>query len=93
MRPDLSGVIVVMDRMTWQDQKVIVAIPTGEHIPEKSLNYLLGLSKLTGMNLLTVRFSLDSSHQYTGTSRVSAYGEALFVEAMKDKFKDGVLNW
>lgn len=93
MRPDLSGVIVVMDRIVWEDQKVIVGIPTGPQIPEKSLSYLLGLSRLTEMNLLTVRFSLDSSYQYTGKSRVSAYGEGLFVEAMKDKFKDGLLNW
>jgi hypothetical protein len=93
MRPDISGVIVVMDRLVWREQKVIVGIPSGEKIPEKSLQYLLGLSKLTGMNLLTVRFNVDAGRNYIGSSKVSAFGEAQFVEDMKDRFKDGVLNW
>lgn len=93
MRPDISGVIVVMDRMIWRNQKVIVGIPSGEKIPEKSLKYLLGLSKLMDMNLLTVRFSVSDSHQYTGSSKVSAFGEHEFIADMKERFKSGVLNW
>lgn len=92
MRPDLSGVIVVMDRLTWREDYVIVGIPTAEHIPEKSLNYLMGLSRLTGQNLLTVRFIKDAG-KFTGTSMLSAYGDAAFVEEMKVRFQDGKLIW
>jgi hypothetical protein len=93
MRPDLSNVIVVMDRMVWRDQKVIVAIPRGEKIPEKSQQYLFGLSKVMQLNLLTVRFVVDGFDQFTGSSRLSAFGENEFVEDMKERFKDGVLSW
>lgn len=93
MRPDLSGVIVVMDRMVWREEKVIVGIPSGEQIPEKSLQYLLGLSKITGMNLLTVRYTKNEANQFTGASKISAFGEPQFVEDMRTRFKDGILNW
>jgi hypothetical protein len=93
MRPDISGVIVVWDRMVWRDQKVIVGIPSGEDIPEKSLKYLLGLSKITGMNLLTVSFTLGIEQRFTGESKISAFGDPEFIVDMKEKLKDGVLSW
>lgn len=92
MRPDLSGVIVVMDRLTWRDQAVIVAIPTGEQIPEDSMKYLMGLSSLTDLNLLTVRFEKHND-KFSGASKLSAYGAPQFVTDMKERFKDGVLVW
>lgn len=93
MRPDLSGVIVIMDRMVWRDQKVIVAIPVGKEIPERSLQYLIGLSELMDLNLLMVSFVVDQNSEFTGASRLNAFGEPNFVEEMKDRFKDGVLSW
>jgi hypothetical protein len=93
MRPDLSGVIVVMDRVVWREQKVIVGIPSGKQIPEKSLQYLLGLSKITGMNLLTVSYTMTEDNRFTGTSKISAFGEPQFVDDMRIRFKDGSLNW
>lgn len=92
MRPDLSGVIVVMDRLTWREQAVIVAIPTGEQIPEDSMKYLMGLSSLTDLNLLTVRFEKHND-KFSGASKLSAYGASQFVTDMKERFKDGVLVW
>jgi hypothetical protein len=92
MRPDLSGVMVVMDRLTWRDDKVLVAIPVGEDIPEKSLTYLLSLAQLTDMNMLTVQF-VQEQQKLTGGSRISAYGSPDFVADMKLRFKDGGLDW
>lgn len=92
MRPDLSGVIVVMDRLTWRGEFVIVGIPTGERIPEKSLKYLLGLSELMRSNLLTVQFQLEDG-KFNGLSRIALYGEKEFAQDMKERFKDGKLNW
>ena len=92
MRPDLSGVIVVMDRLVWRDQQVIVAIPTGQKIPEESLKYVLGLSTLMGLNVLAVAYD-SAKDKFTGTSKLTAYGDTEFAADMKEKFKDGVLIW
>lgn len=92
MRPDISGVIVVMDRLTWRDEKVLVAIPVGENIPEKTLTYLLSLAELTELNMLTVQF-VQAHQKLTGGSRISAYGNPDFVADMKESFTDGDLVW
>lgn len=92
MRPDLSGVILIMDRLMWRDQYVIVGIPTGELIPEKSMRYLQGLATLMKLNLLTVRFIIENG-QFNGSSKLTAYGDSDFHEDMKSRFKDGVLQW
>jgi hypothetical protein len=92
MRPDLSGVIVIMDRIFWREEKVIVGIPVGELIPSKSLSYLQSLSNLTRLNLLTVSFVMDGE-RFTGASKLSAYGDSAFIEDMKERFADGVLSW
>jgi len=39
MRPDRSGVIVLLS-LPWEGQKVISAIPAGQTIPERALNWL-----------------------------------------------------
>lgn len=67
MRPDLSGVIVVMDRLRWRGQSVTVGIPTGQTIPDQSHKYLMGLSQLTQTNLLTVRLDVVDG-KFMGTS-------------------------
>ena len=85
MRPDLSGVIVVMDRLTWRGEFVIVGIPTGERIPEKSLKYLLGLSELMRSNLLTVQFQLEDG-KFNGLSRIALYGEGAFAQDMRERW-------
>jgi hypothetical protein len=92
MRPDLSGVIVIMDRIVWRDEKVIVGIPVGDHIPSKSLSYLQSLSNLTQLNLLTVSFVMNED-KFTSASRLSAYGDSDFIDDMKNRFADGVLSW
>ena len=92
MRPDLSGVIVVMDRMAWHQKPVIVGIPTGEKIPEKSLTYLQGLASLLDLNLLTVHYLMENG-KLTGKSKLIAYGEQEFKEDMKLRFKDGKPDW
>ena len=92
MRPDLSGVIVVMDRMVWRQQRVIVAIPTGEKISENILKYLQGLANLMNLNLLTIQY-LKKDGKFTGSSKLFAYGSTDFNEDMKSRFKDGKPDW
>lgn len=92
MRPDLSGVIVVMDRMVWRERHVIVAIPTGEKISDKSLKYLQGLANLMDLNLLTVQHLMEDG-KFTGASKLFAYGSLDFNEDMKLRFKDGKPDW
>jgi hypothetical protein len=92
MRPDLSGVIVIMDRLTWRGEHVIVGIPTAAEIPQSSQKYLMGLSQLTQTNLLTVRFEVEDG-QFVGRSKLTAFGDSEFIEDMKVRFADGVLSW
>lgn len=51
MRPDLCGAIVMFDRR-WKGIKVIAAVPTGEEIPQKTLDRLRQFAKVNSIPLV-----------------------------------------
>lgn len=80
MRPDLSGVIVVMDRK-WHDWPVIFAVATGEAIPEPSLDWLKRHAEATRTPLILYECVLENG-QFKGRHRHRGYGPPAFVEAV-----------
>ena len=60
MRPDLSGAIVMMNQLQWQDDDVIVAVATGARIPARTFHWLCSLAKLTDRPLVMVEFKNDA---------------------------------
>jgi len=67
MRPDLSGVIVLLN-VDWQGRKVITAIPAGQTIPEKSLEWLKSYASQHKRPLLYYE-RISENGEFTGLRR------------------------
>jgi len=80
MRPDLAGVIVLLDR-PWRDWKVIYAIPTGTSVPAASLERLRKHAQSVGLPMIFYE-RLVSDGEFTGL-RKRAYGSAAFADAVR----------
>ena len=80
MRPDRSGVIVLLGR-TWRDWKVIFAIPAGTSVPAESLEWLRAYAQSVGWPVI-FHERLQSAGEYTGVRKL-AYGSPAFADAVR----------
>jgi len=80
MRPDRSGVIVLLHR-TWRSWKVVYAIPAGTSVPADSLEWLRAYSQSVGRPLI-FHERLVSEGEFTGVRKL-AYGSAAFADAVR----------
>ena len=67
MRPDLSGVIVLLNA-PWQGMRVITAIPAGQTIPEHSLDWLKAYAQKHQRPLVYYQRTMEAD-TYTGLKR------------------------
>ena len=83
MRPDQCGAIVFL-WFDWQGQKVINAVPVGDKIPQKTLDWLMAHAREQGRPLMFVEHTRQGK-QYTG-ARWLGFGPPQFrqkVEQLK----------
>jgi len=66
MRPDKSGVIVLLDRK-WEGWTVIKAIPVGKSIPEASQRWLMQYAQAVNTPLMLMDRIVEGG-QYVGKS-------------------------
>jgi len=85
MRPDRSGVIVLMGG-SWQKWKVIKAVATGTQIPPHSLDQLKSLAYRTRTPLLITEF-VESEGRIVGES-IQGFGPPEFSEAVSRKLRE-----
>jgi len=85
MRPDRSGVIVLLGR-SWRDWKVIYAIPAGTRVPSDSLEWLRAYAQSVGKPMI-FHERLVSEGEFTGVRRL-AYGSAAFADAVRYSIGD-----
>ena len=88
MRPDRCGAIVLFDRH-WNDWKVIKAFPTGEAIPEKTLEWLMDCVRETGMPMIFYRNTKDADGRFSGM-RQFGFGPPAFIEAVRSQIDPDV---
>ena len=81
MRPDLSGVIVLLNA-TWEDTRVITAIPAGQTIPEASLAWLKNYAQTHRRPLIYYERTLQDG-EYSGLKRFGFGPPALRALAVK----------
>lgn len=81
MRPDLCGAIVMFDRR-WKGIKVIATVPTGEKIPQETLNKLRTFAKVNGIPLMFSENPLKDG--VFGKTVKTGYGPTEFVAAVRD---------
>lgn len=87
MRPDLSGAIVMMNQLRWQDEDVIVAVARGARIPARTVHWLCSLAKLTDRPLVMVEFKQDAQG-FNGEFNLHTIGPDDFKEAMVIYFSE-----
>jgi len=83
MRPNECGAIVFL-WFDWQDQKVINAVPVGNKIPERTLDWLKAHAQEQGRPLMFVERIFENG-QFTGV-KCMGYGPPAFrkqVESIK----------
>jgi len=80
MRPDRSGVIVLLGR-TWHNWKVIYAIPAGTSVPPDSLEWLRTYAQSVGRPVI-FHERLVSEGEFKGIRKL-AYGSAAFADAVR----------
>jgi len=80
MRPDRSGVIVLLDRR-WRDWKVIMAIPAGQTVPAQSLEWLRLHAQQSKLPLVFHERIMEGG-EYTAV-RARAFGSRAFADAVK----------
>ena len=78
MRPDLSGVIVLLS-LPWEGEKVISAVPVGQAIPERSLNWLKDYAQEHRRPLVLYERTVDDDGNYVGLKRLG-FGPPAFRE-------------
>ena len=77
MRPDLGGAIVLLS-MPWHGEKVISAIPAGQLIPERALNWLMAYAQKHRRPLIYYERIMDKG-EYSGL-RAIGFGPPEFRE-------------
>lgn len=80
MRPDRSGVIVLLDRKShnWQ---IVLAVPAGRSVPAPALEWLQAYAQKTGTPLMFYERLVEEG-SFTGV-QVRAFGPRAFSEAVK----------
>lgn len=81
MRPDKSGVIVIMDRY-WRGRSIIRAVPAGWKVPEHSLDWLMAFAREKKIPLTFLEF-IRAEGSYTGYKSMG-YGPPDFVAEVKN---------
>lgn len=80
MRPDRAGVIVLLGRK-WQGWRIIDAIPTGQAIPEESVEWLKAYAQEVRTPLI-LRDYLKKGDKYVG-QQSRGFGPPAFRETVR----------
>jgi hypothetical protein len=92
MRPDLSGVIVMTDKLQWQGEDVIMAVAAGSRIPARTFHWLYSLAQLTTRKLVAVEHQLNAGG-FSGEFNMHTNGSEDFRQVMVTYFaKQGFVS-
>ena len=92
MRPDLSKVIVLLHRRTWQGLPVDVGIPVGQTLPEQALDWLKLFAVFKKRPLLWAQ-QIVANGAFTGKQQVFAHGPPAFKQEMAERLSRGEQLW
>jgi hypothetical protein len=81
LQPNRSLAIIMLDR-TWRDDKVIVALPVGAKIPQKTLDWLMTYAQQNRRPLVFLE-NLYRDGNHIGAKQ-TGFGPPAFVEHVKN---------
>ncbi len=85
MRPDLSGVIVMTDKLQWEGEDVIMAVAAGSRIPARTFHWLCSLAQLTARKLVAVEYQPNAGG-FNGEFNMHTNGSEDFRQVMVTYF-------
>lgn len=91
MRPDLSGVIVMTDKLQWQGEDVIVAVATGSRMPSMTFHWLCSLAQLTSRQLVAIEHQ-QNNNGFNGELNLRMVGPEAFKHTMVLYFANQGVN-
>lgn len=77
MRPDQCGAIIMLDRK-WNGWNIIKAVPTGEAIPDETMEWLKAYARKNNIPLL-FQYNLVKDGRYYG-QKYMGYGPPAFLK-------------
>ena len=80
MRPNECGAIVGLDTK-WKGKRLVMATPTGEKIPQPTLDWLMAYSREHSIPLL-LKENLLKDGRYIGYKKIG-YGPPWFIHAVE----------
>lgn len=92
MRPDKGKVIVLFDKLNWNDHPVDLAVPVGKRIPARSLGWLEAFSKRHGRPLMYTEQIVEAG-KFQMEQQVFGYGPPVFQQALLSWRKEGKRLW
>jgi hypothetical protein len=92
MQPNIAKVIVLPAWTTWRTFPVDLALPVGNLIPFKSLQWLQQYSKKTFRPLITAEQETDRNGHFTGKQKVTGFGPPTFQIEMAGLIGDRLVS-
>ena len=91
-RPDHCKAIVMLDRMRWRDQPVVLAVSVGARIQERTLDWLRQFAQMNGRPMLWEEYE-QLEGKYTGRKRIATFGSPAFEHEMHATHGRGEKLW
>jgi hypothetical protein len=92
MRPDHLGLILSLDRLSWNAAPVLVAVACSMHVSANSLLALKQFAHAKSYMLLVLEFESENNHP-TGKKRLHIQGPEPFAQEMSERFNKGERLW
>jgi hypothetical protein len=92
MQPHIAKVIVLPEWTTWRTFPVDLALPVGNRIPFKSLQWLQDYSKKTFRPLIYTEQEMDRNGHFTGKQNVSGFGPPTFQQELATLIGDRLIT-
>lgn len=92
MRPDLSKVIVILNRFTWQGMQVDIAVPVGRVVTPQVLAWLKRFAEINQRPLMWSEQIMENG-VYTDRWRLGAHGPPAFQTEMAQSVGKGEAPW
>ncbi len=88
MRPDKCGAIVNCNKLSWQGLPVDVALPLGEKIPQKTLDWLIEFSGQQRRPLIFIT-QLKENGKFINKQSMTGVGPPAFQQQLAEWVKSG----
>ncbi len=92
MKPNSGKVIVIFEKLRWNNYPVDLAVPVGKRIPPRSLEWLKNFSK-KNMRPLIFTEQIIENGEFQKQQQVQVYGPPVFQQDILRYQQDGKKLW